>query len=532
MLLSVIRGTATAMLLFVGAAQAQQSELTQALRLSVEELRNAGPAGPSLEGVSLTEGVARFYERRDYAAAWTEAAPREALVAQLKNMASDGLDPADYATARIAKGPDSQAATVLATYDVMATRNFLLALAHLFRGKVDPSSLDAQWNFDARSMTPDEALGYILDAVKAGDLAQVFDGARPKHFAYERMRERLKRLREIQAAGGWKPIADGPQLAPGADDARVAVLRKRLADAGYLATDADNGSHSFDETVTAAVKLFQTKQYLEPDGAVGPATRAALNTPLSKRIGQLRANLERGRWLLHQLHDEFLLVDIAGFEVGYYKNLKPVWTSPVQVGKPFRMTPVFKSEINTLTLNPTWTVPPTVLREDILPKARADSGFLKRMHIRVYGENGAELDAGKIDWKKPGYVTLRQDPGPGNSLGRAVVRFPNPYSVFLHDTPHREHYAEAQRAYSSGCIRVEKIDELARLLLTEEGWKPEDIDAAMAGKDTNSIALKKQIPVLLGYWTVDLPEDGRLAFKADIYGRDPPLIKALDQAPQ
>ncbi|HSW12589.1 MAG TPA: L,D-transpeptidase family protein [Solimonas sp.] len=520
------------LLLLAGSHAAHAQDLREQVRESVEQLRDAGPSGPRLEGVSLSEGIARFYEQRDFAPAWNDRRLQEALVTQLRGVAADGLDPQDYALARIEQGPASADSSALAAWDLMATRNYLLALAHLFRGKVDPATLDAQWNFSTRTMTPDEALRYMVEAVRSGNIAGVFDGARPTHPAYGRLRAALARLRAIEAAGGWPQITGGKTLKPGMDDPRVAALRRRLAATGDLAAADDNGSTLYDATVEAAVQRFQSEQYLTADGAIGAGTRNALNLPVEKRIGQLRANLERGRWLLHELHDDFLLVDIAGFQINLFRKGESVWSSRVQVGKAARSTPVFKSEITYLNLNPTWTVPPTILREDLLPKLRRDPRQLQRLKLRVFDVNGQELAPEDIDWNKPGRITLRQDAGAGNALGRAVIRFPNPYSVYLHDTPHQELFDASQRAFSSGCIRVENVLELVQLLLADPAWDKAAIDTALTDEQTRSLRLPQPLPILLAYWTVDVPENGRVGFKADIYDRDTPLLKALAEKPR
>lgn len=525
-------GALLAILLYACSFALHAQDLREQIRERVEQLRDNGPAGPKLEGVSLTEGIARFYEQRDFAPAWNDRQRQEALIGQLRNLAGDGLDPQDYNLAQVEQGPATADYPGIAAYDLLATRSYLLALAHLFRGKVDPANLDAQWNFDARTMTPDEALRYMVDAVGSGDIAGVFDGARPAHPAYGRLRGALARLRELAAAGGWPQIPAGATLKPGMDDPRVAILRQRLAATGDLGAADNNGATVYDAVVEAAVKRFQAEQYLEADGAIGSGTRAALNVPVEARIDQVRANLERGRWLLHQLHDDFVLVDVAGFHINYFRNGESIWNSRVQVGKPYRSTPIFKSEITYLTLNPTWTVPPTILREDVLPKIRRDKGYLARNRIRVLDSAGQELAAKDVNWWKPGNITLRQDAGPGNSLGRAVIRFPNAHAVYLHDTPHQELFDASQRAYSSGCIRVEKVLELVQLLLNDPAWDRAAIDAALTDPKTRSPKLARPVPILLAYWTVDVPADGRYAFKADIYGRDAPLIKALAEQPK
>jgi len=222
------------------------------------------------------------------------------------------------------------------------------------------------------------------------------------------------------------------------------------------------------------------------------------------------------------------VVDIAGYQVVYYKDGKPVWRSRVQVGKPYRSTPVFKSKITYLTLNPTWTVPPTILKNDILPKLRRNPGYLAANRIRVLDSQGRELSPASVDWANPRGIVLRQDAGPGNSLGRLVIRFPNDYAVYMHDTPHQELFASEQRTYSSGCIRVEHPRELAELLLDDPvQWNRAGIDRAIDTLKTQTVMLPRPVPLLLAYWTVDLREDGRVGFRPDVYRRDPPLLAAL-----
>ena len=364
-----------------------------------------------------------------------------------------------------------------------------------------------------------------------------------------------------------------PTLKPGVHDPRVLLLRQRLfaaedltaaelsvadlpasdlsvsdsstnkpftADisaANLSATDlstsdksaAEHGGDFYDETLTAAVTRFQREQYLQPDGAIGPATLAALNISTATRIDQLRVNLERGRWLLHDVPENFLLVDVAGYKVSYFKAGEVIWRSRVQVGKPYRSTPIFKSKINYITLNPTWMVPPTILRNDILPKVRSDAGYLARNNIRVLNTSGQIIAATQVDWNRPGNVVLRQDAGSASALGLAAIRFPNDYAVYLHDTPHQELFGQSQRAFSSGCIRVERALELVKLLLADtSAWDGAAIDAALAAGTTRNASLSSPIPILLAYWTVDVSDDGHLAFKPDIYNRDRKLLNALD----
>jgi murein L,D-transpeptidase YcbB/YkuD len=198
------------------------------------------------------------------------------------------------------------------------------------------------------------------------------------------------------------------------------------------------------------------------------------------------------------------------------------------VGTPYRSTPDLRSEITAFTFNPTWTIPPTVMREDVLPRVRTDADYLADRQIRVLDQSGQELDPALVDWERPEGVLLRQDAGPANALGRVAIRFPNPHAVFLHDTPNKRLFERGRRAFSSGCIRVENPLELIELLFDDpERWNRPAIERLIAGGRTRDVALPRPVPILLLYWTVDVHPDGRIAFKPDIYGRDAPLLQAL-----
>lgn len=324
---------------------------------------------------------------------------------------------------------------------------------------------------------------------------------------------------------------DAPALA--LQDSATSASESSLASSAQLATASSvapiNADEVFDEYLVAAVKQFQRDQYLEADGAIGPATRAALNVSVQTRVDQIRVNLDRARWLLHNIPQDLLLVDVAGFKITYYKGGAPVWNSRVQVGTAYRSTPIFKSEVNYVTLNPTWTVPPTILRKDILPKLRQDLSYLREHNIRVLDSNGKELDPASIDWRHPGNVTLRQDAGSDAALGKVVIRFPNPYAVYLHDTPHQKLFNKSQRAFSSGCIRVERARELVELLLAETpGWHQAALDKALALGKTRNVTLAQRVPIMLAYWTVDAVSATHIAFKPDIYARDAVVLAALE----
>lgn len=509
-------------------AQSQTLDpVSDTIRDRIEQLSDAGGAR-----TDLAQALMDFYDHRAFAPAWTRQENIDALLAALESTRGDGLDPEDYnlsSLRQLSATLGTATPAQRAQFDVLATDGYLAALVHLYRGKVDPQTLDPHWNFDPRQLDPAQGLLTAEEAVQSGDIAGLFARARPQHPMYDQLRRGLAALRDIAGHGGWPVIPDGPTLKLGMSDPRVPVIRQRLAIGGYLAADAAEGNH-YDEALQDAVRRFQREQYIDADGNLGKGTLAVLNVPVEQRIDQARVNLERARWLLHQVEGDFVVVDIAGYKIAYVKNGAPVWTARVQVGKPYRSTPVFKSQITYMTLNPTWTVPPTILRQDILPKVRANQGYLAANRIKVFNTQGKQLAPSSVNWANPKGIVLRQDAGPGNSLGRLVIRFPNEYAVYLHDTPHTEYFESDQRARSSGCIRVERPRELAELLLNDPAkWNRAAIDAAIDTNKTQTVTLSKPVTLLLAYWTAEWHEGDRLSFRQDIYDRDDQVKRALDR---
>jgi len=319
-------------------------------------------------------------------------------------------------------------------------------------------------------------------------------------------------------------------------DPRVPLLRARLTASGDFAQAVAPQENSiYDAPLIAAVEAFQQRHGLTVDGAVGRGTLAALNVPLATRIDQIRINLERIRWVFRDLGEEYVAVNIAGFQAAYFRQGELRWRGRAIVGRPYRQTPIFRDEMSYLELNPTWTVPPTILREDILPKLRQNPGYLREKKLRVVDPNGGAVSAAGIDWRQVsanGFRWfLRQEPGPDNALGRIKFMFPNAHAVYLHDTPSRELFAQAERSFSSGCIRIERpLDLAVELLGDPQRWTLATLEAALATQRTQRVNLPRRIPVMLLYLTVFPDENGSLQFYRDIYDRDPAVLKALDGA--
>lgn len=481
--------------------------------------------------INSAQWVRDLYLSRRFAPFWTTDRDVEALAQGLAGIKADGLDPTDYHLSQlITAWRQLNAATTpmeRARFDVAATTAYVSALVDLRQGKVDPASLDLRWNFTSPAQKHGEEEPGFYEVLQAHDIVRGFREAPPQVLFYTRLRQAMLRLLEIRDSGGWPLITSSAPLRPGIADAAVIQLRQRLATAGYLNRPTDLPEF-YDEALLTAVKRYQAEQYLEPDGVVGDITLAALNVPIQVRLDQLRVNMERARWLFKELQGTFVIVDIAGYKIALYRDGRPIWRSRVQVGKPFRRTPVFQSTIDHVTFNPTWTVPPTIQTEDLLPRILNNPRYLAENRIDVIDKTGKRVDPMAVDWRHAAGLTLRQQAGPDNALGQVAIRFANPYSVYLHDTPHRELFNGQRRATSSGCIRVEDPLKLVELLFNDpQRWGAAGIALQLATGKTTHISLPVKIPILLAYWTVDLRDDGRVTYKPDIYGYDQALLEAL-----
>jgi murein L,D-transpeptidase YcbB/YkuD len=372
-------------------------------------------------------------------------------------------------------------------------------------------------------------VGVLAEVIEAPNLAQAFSRFGPDHPAYERMRSGLERYRAILERGGYETSDAGPTLELGSSGPRVESLRRRLVASGDLEAQAATGD-AFDAALEAGVVRFQRRHRIDDDGRVGAGTLEALNVPIEDRIDQIRVNLERSRWVLDEIVGDLVLVDIAGFELRYYEDSEEVWRTRVQVGRSYRRTPVFRSAIRYLDVNPTWTVPPGILRRDIVPRVRKDQGYLSSKQLRLFDSSGAEVDPTSVDWSQERFpYRFVQDPGPGNALGRIKFMFPNSHFIFLHDTPSRALFERTDRTFSSGCIRVEDPLKLAELLFGDpERFGRSHFERLIEGKQTQSVNLPEPVTVVLLYWTIEVRPDGSVHFKQDPYDRDRAVLEALE----
>lgn len=487
--------------------------------------------------IALPERIQEFYSRRGFSPAWTDPALAGQLRKALADSYHDGLDPADYHLSTLQQLAHELAlpgatAELRAQNDILMTEALLRLAYHLSFGKVDPVSFDPQWNY-GRTLAVTDVVAEIERAIASGDLYERIEALKPTHPMYLGLKRELVRYRAFEATGGWQPMPAGPTLKPGASDPRVRELRRHLIVSGDLRAHSASDSPVYDEETADAVRRYQERTGLEPDAAVGPGTLREINVPVADRIRQLRVNLDRGRVLLQDLPQEFVVVNIAGFTVYFVRGSQIAWTARAQVGRPYRRTPIFRSEISYIVWNPTWTVPPGIIQNDILPAARKDPAAITRKGLKVIDASGRVIDPASVDWSRyrSGNIpyTLRQDPGPSNALGRVKLMFPNQYLVYLHDTPSQNLFERAERAFSSGCVRVERALELAELVLDDpQRWNRESIGEVIRSGELRNVTLRRKIPVLLAYWTAWVDPQGRMNFRQDLYEQDARWASALD----
>ena len=526
--------------LAAGIASAQAEYTVEGSLTPIQQALAAEPETqcqlPALRTHAIGDALDGLYEPEGYISIWQDSKRVDDWLGELEKLPADGLNPDEY----IAPAPAD--ADPVCT-ELHYSAQYLLSLEHLSRGRLDQQRQEPVW--ESSSRLPAVQVDVIrLGIVGLEDMPKAFELARPSLPQYHQLRSAYQQMDELPV---FAPFPEGALLKPGQADPRLPQLMQRMVLSGYLDPEASAGPIGepviappivitgqpliYDEVLQQAVRAFQSDHGLQPDAVIGPRTIAALNISPAQRQQQVRINLERLRWLdARRLHHS-LLVNAAGSKAMLYEGDEIRWQSRVQSGSPGRATPLLDSRINRVTLNPSWTIPPTIMREDKLPQIRANPAYFEERNLMVLDTEGHPLDPASIDWRNPRGVLLREPPGPNNPLGRMVFRFDNPFAVFLHDTPSQALFARAVRNVSSGCVRVERADELADYLFYSlDNQQRERIEQRMGSGTTHEIGIRNGPQVLLSYWTAEGTEEGAVRFTPDPYGLDESLIKAYHQA--
>ncbi len=530
------------MLLFMSTAgvvqSGQQSSLAVLIEYIVAGSRDALHEETTDESIYVKQMLGRFYKRRDFQPAWIDrnrlTDKADVVIETIKKVDSQGLVPEYYHLEAISdlmviEKDDDAGPEDLAMLDVLLTDAFLMLGCHFSAGCINPVTVESEWFLDRTDLAIDIVLE---DALNENNLNESLRVLLPPQDDYFRLMNRLNQHREI-AVGGWTKISSKKILKIGDSGQSVAMLKERLAELGDLKYPGDESI--YDEDVERAVNSFQERHGLDADGIVGPATFNALNVPVDQRVKQIEVNLERMRWASRSLGHRYIIVNIADYNLSLIENNKTVMSMEVVVGRPYWDTPVFSEKMLYLVFNPSWKVPTSIVRREILPKIKKSPEYLTEQGLKVvsgWADDAEEISPAVINWDEAFRYKMRQAPGPLNPLGRVKFMMPNRFNIYLHDTPAKELFSKKSRAFSHGCIRIKYPVELVQYLLKDDpDWTREDIEDAIKKGEELKVKLMNPINVHILYLTSWVDDKGVLHFRNDIYSRDERLYQALKNIP-
>ena len=441
---------------------------------------------------------------------------------------ADGMRLDDYPIGALAeaigalKQTKTPTADQLATADVVLTASYASLGEDLLTGQVDPRTVAQAWHVDPQEENVDSAL---VRNLRYEHLDKALATMRPTDDDYGALSGELQTYRDLVVKGGWQKVPATKNVKPGAaaDPAVLAAVRNRLAAEGIVAANGANKSSmipsppqtrtssgsTYDQDLANAVALFQARHGINVDSALGKETIDAMNVPAEYRLGEIAANMERYRWLPRSFGARYIFVNVPAFKLEAYDTAQKALEMKVIVGQEYqdKATPVFADSMETVVFRPYWEVPPAIAAKEIFPKG---PGYLARENMETYQQNGE--------------THVRQRPGPKNALGYVKFLFPNDFNIYLHDTPNHELFKQDIRAFSHGCIRLEKPAELAQWVL---GWPADKVQQEMENPPNNkAVKVPKKIPVYITYFTTYM-NNGQLFFGNDLYSRDDKLVPVV-----
>lgn len=469
---------------------------------------------------TLPSNIRQFYSERAFKPFWG-VDQIELLKKEIIECLYDGLNPSSYS---INIGQDKSNLLVLAKNDIQITKLFLTFTKHLYAGQINPTLIDPNWKIQTLDFNESE----ILKRLNSGDgIGEIISSVKPNSAIYLSLKKELKKI--LKSPYEYSNIPIPLKSIEFQDTSHLVVhIKKRLRLLGFY-SQPDN-TPTFDNQLKDALTKFQIKYNLSQDGKIGKLTIQQLNKGSKERINQLLVNLERIKWLPKTFAADRITVNTAQFILQKFDGNQLTYETKVIVGKSARQTPVFHSTMTYLVINPTWTVPPGILRNDLIPASRKSTDYVKSKNIQILTSEGKLVNPEAIDWKsqEPYKYTYRQPAGKDNALGAVKFMFPNPYSIYIHDTPTKNLFQSEERAFSSGCIRVEHPLILAEKILDKQDqWNIQNIESAVNKGITTTVTLKKSYEVYLVYFTVFCSNNQEVIFTKDIYDRDEKILKLL-----
>ncbi len=498
--------------------------------------------------VELHQELEKFYENRNYSLAWLGANQpldfHKDLQQAMANAWREGLEEDNYEFEQITplmrevyNGKPEVDINKMLELDLWLTSAYMTYGTHLLQGRIDPSSLNKRWHAEPRSV---DMAAHLQQAIEKRNIEQSLMALNPPHEAYSQLRNAFLQYKEIADNGGWPTVPQDPEnkvFEKGDTSESIAVLSDRLRTEGdYNVPDlSGQDPYVYDEYMEMAIEKFQKRYGLKVDGLVGPSTLAALNVSAEDRAEQIRLNMERMRWLPEDFAQNAIVVNVPEYKLRVYEGGNEVMEMKVVVGREYRSTPVFNDQMQYLEFSPTWNVPMSIARKDILPALKKDPGYASRNNFEIYpnwNEDAQPIDPYSVDWEAMsesdfGYRVVQQ-PGPSNSLGQVKFMFPNNMAIYLHDTPAEHLFDRTERTYSSGCIRVERPVELADYIL--EDHNRSQIRDLMNEPNPKAVTVNgKDLAVQIVYKTAWVDEEGVVNFRDDIYGHDETQLAAIEK---
>ena len=453
----------------------------------------------------------RFYSGRNFAFAWHDVEGRieqaDNLYNRLQNLPQEGIPgnvPYLGNLDSLMAGTDPKDEKTRLTTELMLTSLYFYFAEKVWSGIDENQTRKIDWFLPRKKVDYDRWLDTLLQIPGAFSKSE-----EPIYRQYHLLKKYLQKYNELHAKHPWEQLRAEKKSYRSGDSANIlSEVRKRLYLLGDLPVLA--GEAFFDSTLEAAVKSYQKRFGMKEDGIIGPQVMRELNTPLQKRVEQISVNMERSRWLPDAVKGNYLSVNIPAFKLYAYKDDSLLWDMNVVVGTSVSKTVVFSGDLKYVVFSPYWNVPQSILKSDILPGIRRDKNYLARHHMEWNGNS------------------VRQKPGPWNSLGQVKFLFPNSYSIYLHDTPSKSLFEDDKRAFSHGCIRVAEPKKLAmHLLKNDSSWTEAKITRAMNSGKEQYVTLKENIPVFIAYFTAWVDRRGKINFRDDIYDRDDRLAEML-----
>lgn len=466
-----------------------------------------------------------FYQLTDYKTFWQDEKKRRAAISFLSESRHRGFDPESFHLKKIEQCEKNYlqlSDSERVDYDVLLTYSLRRYLESIYEGQTNLRKL--QWNWAVyRKKKPITKL--MLGGISGDSLSSIAGILESKHPVYQGLLKALAQLDSLPATK-FQPLKIERKIRRGDSLAEIVEVKKRLIFWGDMPAQKEL-SPVFNSFAIKALTRFQKRHGLPVTGSLTQATVLALNKSRESRRQKILVNLERWRWFPHSMEGKYVIVNIPDYSLHFIKDKDTLDSRRVVVGKAERSTPVLSSTFSEIILNPTWTVPPTIIKEDLGPGAAKDTNYFRNHRLTIYDWKNNLVSASEWDPENPTNYYYVQDPGSDNSLGNVKFNFPNSFTVYLHDTNHRDYFSRHKRSLSSGCVRVEKPLELAELMLDDEEWTLEKINEVVATNTTTSIKLKEKIRIYQLYWTAWLNKDGKIEYRDDIYSLDEKVYKAL-----